>query len=388
MKVALLTTDSREHFKDYSNPQPYFGTAPEALLEGFKLLPKDIEVHVISCLQRKPASSPAKLAGNIYYHSLHVPNIGWMKTLYQGCIRSVHHKLREIAPDIVHGQGTERDCSICAVYSGYPNVLTVHGNMRQIAAQLHAGPLSYYWLASRIEKWCLRRTDGVVAISNHTRGIVEPLTHRSWLIPNAVHPSFFGIERQVKRPPRILCVANVSPWKNQIGLIDALDSLAEKLSFEIRLAGGATNEGVYSRKFLQIVSERSWCRYLGPLHHEALREELSAATVLVLPSFEDNCPMVILEAAAAGLPVAASNVGGIPELVQDRETGRLFDPHSAQDMARVIGELLADEAQRRRFAARAKEVSQERFAPRRIASQHLQTYHEVLAETQKCHRPK
>jgi hypothetical protein len=76
IRVALLTTDSREHFKDYANPSPYFGTAPEALIEGFKTMPEEIEVHVISCLQKTPISSPEKLADNIYYHALRVPNIG------------------------------------------------------------------------------------------------------------------------------------------------------------------------------------------------------------------------------------------------------------------------------------------------------------------------
>ena len=108
MKVALLTSDTREVIRDYGASNPSFGTAPQALLEGFALWTDKVEVHVISCLQNEPTSSPRKLADNIYYHGLHVPNIGWLKTGYQGCIRSVRRKLREINPDIVHGQGTER----------------------------------------------------------------------------------------------------------------------------------------------------------------------------------------------------------------------------------------------------------------------------------------
>ena len=48
------------------------------------------------------------------------PKIGWLRTLYQGCVRATRRKLREIQPDIVHGQGTERDCAIGAVLSGFP----------------------------------------------------------------------------------------------------------------------------------------------------------------------------------------------------------------------------------------------------------------------------
>src|SRR5271167_911514 len=100
LKIALLTTDNRDHDRDYFNPLPRFGTAPAALLEGFARLP-EVEVHVVSCVQR-PVNSPEKIAPNIFYHSLLVPKFGWMRTAYQGCIRATRKKLREIQPDIVH----------------------------------------------------------------------------------------------------------------------------------------------------------------------------------------------------------------------------------------------------------------------------------------------
>jgi len=186
MKVVQLTTDAREHYQDYNNPQPYFGTAPEALLEGFKLLQEDVEVHVVSCLQKEPVWSPVKLADNIYYHGLHVPNIGWMKTGYQGCIRAVRRKLREIRPDIVHGQGTERDCAISAALSGFPSVVTVHGVMRAIRALSGSRRADYYWLASILESFALRRTNGVITISPYVDALVAPLTPLTWFIPNAL----------------------------------------------------------------------------------------------------------------------------------------------------------------------------------------------------------
>ena len=114
MKVALLTTDNREHYRNYSETIPYFGSAPEALMQGFAQLP-ELEVHVISCTQ-KQMKSPEKLAKNIFFHSLYVPKIGWMRTLYQGCIRATRKKLKEIQPNIVHGQGTEKRALILLGY--------------------------------------------------------------------------------------------------------------------------------------------------------------------------------------------------------------------------------------------------------------------------------
>jgi hypothetical protein len=109
--------------------------------------------------------SPEKLAPNIFFHSLYVPKIGWMRTLYQGCVRAVRKKLREIRPDIVHGQGTEMDCAVEAVFSGFPNVLTIHGNMRLIARVNRVRPFSFLWLAARLERLTIPRSSGVVCIT-------------------------------------------------------------------------------------------------------------------------------------------------------------------------------------------------------------------------------
>lgn len=103
MKIVQLTTDNREHFGDYDTPEPHFGAAPEALLQGFAEM-EEAEVHVISCL-RKPAASPPLILGNIHYHSLVVPKRGWMTSFYAGCIKATRQLIRELNPDIVHGQG-------------------------------------------------------------------------------------------------------------------------------------------------------------------------------------------------------------------------------------------------------------------------------------------
>ena len=118
MKIALLSTDNRDILRRHEVKAPMVPTPQEALLQGFVELP-EAEVHFVSCV-RRPVCSPLKLAPNVFYHSLLVPKIGWVRTAYQGCIRAIRKKLGEIQPDIVHGQGTERDCAISAVFSGFP----------------------------------------------------------------------------------------------------------------------------------------------------------------------------------------------------------------------------------------------------------------------------
>jgi len=380
MRIAILTTDNREHYKDYVNPVPHFGTAPEALLQGFALLP-DIEVHVVSCARAR-LKSPEKLAPNIFFHNLYVPKLGWMRTLFWGCIQAVRRKLKEIGPDLVHGQGTEGDCSISAAFSGFPSVLTIHGNMRAIAKLNRAKPFSFPWLAARLESVTIPRTLGVVCITNHTRQAVISLARRTWVVPNAVDPSFFDVSaaRQTGSIPSILCVGLVCPLKNQNAFIQALDPLAKRHKFELVFLGITLPGRAYDDTFLSLVRERSWCRYDGFAGRDKLKEYLRKATLLALPSLEENCPMVVLEAMAAGVPVVAAKVGGVPDLIEEGQTGMFFDPLDAESMRSAIGKMLTDPGTAKHLATNALESARQRFQPRVIAQRHLSIYREVLGK--------
>ena len=378
MKIAILTTDSREHFREYSNPTPWFGTAPEALLQGFAQLPH-VEVHVVSCTQQ-PLKSPEKIASNIFYHGLLVSKSGWLRTLYQGCIRATRKKLQELKPDIVHGQGTERDCALAAIFSGFPNVLTIHGNMRLIAQMSGALPLTFWWNAARLEAFTLPRTHGVVCITNYTREAVASFAPKTWLVPNAVDGSFFAVRPETNegQPPVLLCVGYICLRKNQNAFIRALDPLASREKFRLVFLGGVSRDESYGREFFELLRSRPWCEHHGFVNRAQLKDWLRGAALLALPSLEDNCPMTVLEAAAAGVPVVAANVGGVPDLITDGKTGLLCDPLNAASMGGSVEKILKQPELGRALATTANQSALERFHPRVIARRHVEIYHEVL----------
>jgi glycosyltransferase involved in cell wall biosynthesis len=378
MKIAILTTDNREHYKQYTRPAPYFGTAPEALLAGFAQL-KDVEVHVVSCT-RKPMASPEKLAPNIYFHSMLVPKIGWLGSLYMGCIRAIRRKLREIQPDIVHGQGTERDCAISAVFSGFPNVLTIHGNMRLIAEVNRVKRFSYFWLAAQLERLTIPRSQGVVCITHYTETAVADLAQRTWVVPNSVDASFFEVNAQPSqgKPARILCVGHVCLRKNQNAFIRALDVLAPAGKFEVLFLGQTIAGQAYDDEFLRLVGERPWCVYGGVADRTQLKQHLREATALALPSLEDNCPMVVLEAMAAGVPVIAAKVGGLPDLIEEGKTGLFCNPLDPRSISSALETFLRDNSRAHELAKRAKQAAMARFRPEIIAQRHVEIYREVL----------
>lgn len=378
LRVAFLTTDGRDLLKWYDRTEPSFGTAPEALLQGGAGIP-DLEIHVVACT-RQPLQSPLKLADNIFFHTVLVPKMGWIRTAYQGCIRATRKELRALQPDIVHGQGTERDCAITAAFSGFPNVLTVHGNMRLIAKVNRAKPFSFEWLAARLESLTIPRSDGVICITHYTQDAVKNLARRTWVIPNAVDRNFFAIERQPDETQTILCVGHICLRKNQNEFIRALDPLAARQKFKALFLGRAETSQTYDREFFELVGARPWCEYGGMAERDRLREYFQTAALLALPSLEDNCPMTVLEAMAAGVPVLAAKVGGVPDLVEENVTGLFCDPQNASSMADGVKQLLNDPALAQRLAVEAKKKALKRFHPLTIAQRHVEIYREVLSK--------
>ena len=384
MKIAILTTDNRAAYREYATPTPYFGTAPTALFQGFATLP-NLEVHILSCTQQ-PMTSPPKIAENIWFHSLHVPKFGWLRTGYAGCIHAVRKKLREIQPDIVHAQGTERDCAISAVFQNIPKILTIHGNMRAITKLHRHSPLSFWWIQSQLEAFCLPRFAGVICISKYTQQQVSALAKKTWLLPNATENLFFEPRPTAidpSAPPLVLVVANVDRRKNQNDLIRALDPLACRLRFALKFYGRC-GEDSYGKEFRSLLETRPWCSWGGMIGRENLREEFARATVLFLPTREDNCPMVVLEAQASGVPVIASNVGGVPDLVEDGVTGLLTNPGLPSSMPIALEKILSDKALARRLSEGGRKQALARFHPNVIATKHVEIYRQIISSSQCC----
>jgi len=379
MKIALLTNDNRDAHREYEKEIPWFGTAPEALLQGFKELPA-VEVHVVSCTQR-PMKSPAKLAENIFFHSLHVPKIGWMRTGYQGCIRATRRKVREIRPDLVHGQGTERDCSISAVFSGYPSVLTILGNMAPLARQFKAFPGSFHWLAGQLENFTLPRAEGVLCNSVYTEAAVRARSRRTWLVPNSLRPAFFAPPPQHPPGPRprLINVGVISPLKRQLELLALFKRLHEQgHAFQIEFVGRVNAHEPYGREFLQAIDQagaHGYAIYSGVKEEEALIEAFDHADGSVHFSTAESFGLVVAEALSRNLKFFGARVGGIIDITASVEGAELFEVDDWTGLEQALARWMRAGWPRPRNAA---QIMMKRYHPRVIAERHLEIYREVL----------
>jgi glycosyltransferase involved in cell wall biosynthesis len=289
MKVALLTTDDRETDRAYAQTAPRYATGTDSLLEGFRRLP-EVEVHVLSCVQR-PVQTPEKLADNIWLHSLLVPKIGWLRTGYQGCIRAVRRKLAALKPDIVQGVGTERDCAISAVFSGFPNVVTIAGNMSELARIYRPRFGSYGWMTARLENFLLPRSRGVMCNSQYTERLVRSRAKKTWVVYPGLRSLF--LQPPTRTGPRdcaLVIAGIISPRKRQLELLNVAEALHRQgLKFEFRFVGiNRCPDEPYAAAFVQRIKsmESTGCvRYLGaPSHSEMVRCFDAASGMIHFPT--------------------------------------------------------------------------------------------------------
>jgi glycosyltransferase involved in cell wall biosynthesis len=376
----MLTSDGRETFRQYAENAPLFGAAPAALIEGFSTLP-DVEVHVISCYQQQPNGAPATLGPNVYFHALDIPRSGWLRTGYQGCVRAVRKLLREIKPDLAHGQGTERDCSLSAIYSGFPNVITVHGNMAELARMFGAKPFSYGWLTARLENWTLRRTEGVFCNSAYTEALVAPRARRTWRVANPLRSVFFSDSKITRnKTPLLVNIGVVSQRKRQLEILRAAASWRESGGhFILEFIGDCAGSDEYQRSFLAEVSRAKtdgYARYVGSLSAEQLVDKLDAAHALVHFPTEEAFGLVIAEALARKLKLFGSKVGGITDIAGQVDGADLVAVDDWDELKRKVTGWLAAAAPLPESAA--SEMAR-RYSPTVIARRHLEIYGEVLS---------
>jgi len=386
LKIALLVTDNRENHRRYDLATPCFGTAPKALLEGFADL-SELEIHVISCTQRW-IQSPEKLADNIWFHSLHVPKIGWLRTGYQGCIRATRRLLRQLQPDLVHGQGTERDCAISAVLSGFPNVITIHGNMNALE-KLHGTRIgSYLWLAARLENFTLRRTRGIICISDYVKKLVGKYNVPTWVVPNAIQRMFFDSPHGKTAPPErplLINVGVISERKRQQQLLIILESLRHKgLDFDALFVGRSSKSSPYAKRFDEMLAvaqkKRGGFEHIQWLDDASFCRLFDRASAMIHFSSEESFGMTFAEAIARGLYLFASDVGGSREIAAGVERAQIFRADDWIGLERGVREWLASGRWKQQRPGDAPEAFTKKYHPVSVAQHHAEIYHELLRE--------
>jgi colanic acid/amylovoran biosynthesis glycosyltransferase len=149
-----------------------------------------------------------------------------------------------------------------------------------------------------------------------------------------------GGPQPVPDTSRLVCVGRLSEQKGQLLLLEALGRLAaEGAPLDMVLAGDGPMRGVIEQQMRRLALEGR-VRITGWLSNDAVRREILAARALVLPSFAEGLPVVLMEALALGRPVVTTYIAGIPELVENGVNGWLIPAGSVDGLAEALREVL------------------------------------------------
>ncbi len=156
--------------------------------------------------------------------------------------------------------------------------------------------------------------------------------------------------------PTIVCVGRLSAEKGQLGLLQSFASArASGLDARLIMVGDGPDRAAIEALSVSLDIADD-VHFAGRLHEQATLEQIAQAHLLVLPSFMEGLPVVLMEAMALGVPVIASHIAGVPELIDDGEEGLLFTPSDWSDLGDKMARVLSDPALRTRLssAGRAK----------------------------------
>ena len=217
-------------------------------------------------------------------------------------------------------------------------------------------------------RWVLQGCDHVATVSRDlSEKIVRDfaIAQKVTVVPNGVDLECFrprdksgtrrilGLSDQV---PVILYAGRITESKGVGYLAAAMPAVVKECEDVVFVLLGEGNLRLKISKFGEEMGIRQHILFAGYRPHDELPMWLNAADLLVLPSLSEGRPNIILEAMACGIPIVATRVGGIPELIRDGENGILVPPNDVEALTKAILAVLKMDDRRETFGKRARET--------------------------------
>ncbi|EJG06788.1 glycosyl transferase group 1 [Methanofollis liminatans DSM 4140] len=231
-----------------------------------------------------------------------------------------------------------------------------------------------------VSKIVLNNADVSIALSQNMKDEMQKLSKKDiYVIPNGIDPAIFK-ESKVKKDytgTKIIYVGSLLPIKGVKYLIKAMQIL-HPTNPDIHLT--IVGDGSDRRSLEQMVHEYALVQnisFVGKLPHKDIPQWLCNNNILVLPSNSEGMPNVLLEAMAAGLPVVATNVGGIPDIIKNKRNGYLVEPKNPQEIAEKI-QYLINNSQMRKIISEQNKMDSQRYNWNNIVQNLDSLYSKVL----------
>lgn len=234
----------------------------------------------------------------------------------------------------------------------------------------------------------IQRSDAVTAVSAALKaatldllGVGDDIT----VVPNFIEPERFerGRSQQDARSwargdeKLIIHISNFRPVKRVLDVVEVFHRVRRELAVRLLLVGDGPDRAKVERH----CRECDTCDDITFVGNVPMVEQiLSGADLFLLPSETESFGLSALEAMSCEVPVIATRVGGLPEVVDHGETGMLFEVGDVESMAAAAIELLKDDTRRRQMGLLGRERAIERFSEDRVVELYREVYNRVLSE--------
>ena len=310
-----------------------------------KLKDYDLEIHVISISKEIKEDNVLKKEGVVIHQikAVNLPMTVAGVTIYP--LRMLR-EVKKINPDLIHGQmiGAPYGLVTGILSKKYPALLTVHTIIKQTskANKTFFGKI-HDTLWRLLEKWELKRIQHSIVVSPHLKEELKKDGARNiYVIPNGIDASWFDIpDKSVAG--RILFVGRIRAGKGIENLIQSMKLVIDK-GYDAHLHVVGPTDNRHYLNYLQELTKKleitEHVTFTGGLYGGALLKEYAESSVFVLPSLDESNPIVLLEAMASGKPVIATNVGGIPYMIDDGKNGFLVNYGDIEGLVEKIFMLM------------------------------------------------
>ena len=259
-----------------------------------------------------------------------------------------------------------------------PVVTTLHGtDITLVGADRSYLPITRYGIA---------QSDGVTAVSHYLKQATAETFQFEHI---AVIPNFICASDYQRRPveklraelspngePLLVHVSNFRPVKRPVDCVEILARVLKRTRARLVMVGDGSERSLAEHR-ARCLGVDEQCSFVGK--QPKISDYLSASDVLLLPSEQESFGLAALEAMACEVPVVASRVGGVPEVVTDGETGFLAEVGDVEAMSEAAARLAADEELRREMGRRARESAVSRYSTDLVIPQYINFYERVLA---------
>jgi glycosyltransferase involved in cell wall biosynthesis len=326
---------------------------------SMKLMERKHEVTIITRGSWNKSCYKEVINGITVYRVRFIPIYPFHLQLH-GFFISIFLKSLQSSFDLIH----LHNANIPLIDTSLPKVVTVHGTMKGYMPYRKVLDLpsllvrAFASMYVAIDRQIVKSADKVIAISKACANELRLFygIKNSAVIPNAVDSNFFSpLNPKDDQPSYALYSGRLSSEKGLIDLINAARYVCSKSrDFNFVIAGNGPLEWQLRKLVSTLDLERNFV-FTGHVNHVTLLKYYQNATMFVLPSYREGLPTTLLEAMSCGLPVVATAISGITDVVDDLKTGLLVPPNSPETLANAIMMLLEDSKLREEIAGNARQ---------------------------------